>query len=327
MFHYFIYGFSIQSQIPLPAGRGLPEKAKPLEGDIDFRILSAPATKPPVMDGDQVTVHTDRSRTYANRLIGEYHISEDGSKVTFRPYARQVNELMAGGFFVGVVLPYILQFQGLIPIHGSGILIRNRVWGFLGGPGIGKSTLQTQLLNQGAEYFSDDVIPLKIEDEQIFSFQGYPAVKLEPSISEMFASHLFIDVQNLPDGATKAVYCLSPEKLPVQKVYPLGGLFLLHPHGPDRENYQEIEIEKLRGSEAVIQLLGNIFTVGIIDPLTQLQFLSKLSLLVEKNLVYRLSYPRKLEKLPELVLRIEKTIKKIEVCQHVATTSGIDSIK
>jgi hypothetical protein len=304
VYHYQIYGLSIHSNIKLPIGKEFnmaeSEGTLQFEGDFSFPYLT-----PPQRFGDHVTITTDNKHIYINRLIGQYSISNNAEFIRYRPFSSS-DKSRAGSYFVGVVLPYILQMKGFVPLHGSGIVIGEKVWGFLAGPGAGKSTLQTEFLKKGYRFFSDDVLAIKRNNKGIRVFPGYPGVKLEKKVRENLPDYFVSGVELLPVGATKSIYLLSLNTV-CQTSLSLGGLFILDPK-PDSE--EQIQINTIKGPEAVISLLTNTFTLGIVNRRVQRNYVEFFSSrLIQEIPIWKIQYPRDFNKLPSVVSELLAMIK------------------
>lgn len=307
MFNYQIYGLSIQSEVLLPAGQESLEEPSNLNEKLFFEVdLSKPKLPPPSMEGDYALVSPDKRHVYLNRLIGRYIISPDSKYVRYHPF-EGCDPSVAPGYFVGVVLPYILQLRGYIPLHGSGVVINKKVWGILAGPGVGKSTLQTEFIKQGYTFFSDDVISLQVT-ENVIAFPGYPALKLERVPRSNLPDEIITGTYFLPDGATKSVYSLSSEVVQ-KKPLPLGGLVLLDPIFTETEEI--INISDVKRTDAVISLLTNTFTLGLTNIELQQNYINIFTTKEFMDIpIWRARYPRNLNKLSELCHTLLNLIKK-----------------
>ena len=307
MFTYQIYGILIQSNVPLPVGNEDLEERNGIEGTLLFEVeLLKPLLPPPIMEGDYAIISHDKRHVYLNRLIGRYIISFDGSYVRYHPF-EECDPKVAGGYFVGVVLPYILQMRGFIPLHGSSVVAGDKVWGFLGGTHIGKSTLQTEFIKQGYTFFSDDVISLKAKERNILAFPGYPAVKLEQVSRNNLPDNMVVRINLLPVGATKSVYSLSPNV--VQKTpLPLGGLVILDPRSPEVD--ENIECKVLKKTESVMSLLANTFTLSLTNTAIQKNYIDAFGTKEFMDIqIWKVKYSRNFEKLNELFLKLSNLLR------------------
>ena len=66
----------------------------------------------------------------------------------------------------GSAMAVLLQQRGLLVLHASSVAINNQAVAFMGHSGWGKSTLATAFHTQGYDVLTDDVLPIKIEENQ-----------------------------------------------------------------------------------------------------------------------------------------------------------------
>lgn len=90
------------------------------------------------------------------KLISFYHISDEQFKLILRKICQQ-----------------LLSKKGGIIFHASSVLIHDRAYLFLGPSGAGKSTI-VRMLSSGAVALADDMVILKLEKQNNFSFYQMP---------------------------------------------------------------------------------------------------------------------------------------------------------
>lgn len=308
MFYYRFYGLKIASEVALPVGVinhiNLEEEK---EIDLFFKIDKEKVLDLPFKEFDDYVNQEHHSKhTYVNCLTGKYEILADGKSVNFIRFTYCSSEQDIAACFVGIVLPYILQVRGIVPIHASGITHEEGAWGFMAGPGVGKSTIQIALMEKGMQFFTDDVMPLSIGEDVVLVHPGYAALKLDESSISIASQQTFINEDSLAEGATKQVYSLD-ETNACKDTKKLKGLFLLKPYNDSVGN---IKVKQLQGHEKLIHILANTFTLGIINPETTIQYMSIFSSSIFKEIpVYSLEYPKEFSYLNEVCDQVIQTIK------------------
>jgi hypothetical protein len=65
------------------------------------------------------------------------------------------------------VVPFASALQGKVVLHGSAVRWAESVIAFLGGSGVGKSTLADALCDKGLSRVSDDLIPVRVRDKGV----------------------------------------------------------------------------------------------------------------------------------------------------------------
>jgi hypothetical protein len=158
------------------------------------------------------------------------------------------------------VLGFLLRLRGVTCLHASAIAIDGVAIALAGPAGAGKSTAAAQFASMGYPVLSDDISTLE-EARTSFRVQPSPArLRLWPASVE----HLC--------GAANALPRLTPSW---EKRYldlrtagghfqctplPLAAIYVLsNPPGPAKE------IEEIAGSEAMMQLLGNVYVNYLLD--------------------------------------------------------------
>lgn len=83
-------------------------------------------------------------------------------------------------FVLGSCMGAVLMQRGLLPLHGSAVVIDGRAYGIVGESGAGKSTLAAAFLQAGYRLASDDVIALRFEpgSDRPLVIPSYPQQKL-----------------------------------------------------------------------------------------------------------------------------------------------------
>ncbi len=79
----------------------------------------------------------------------------------------------------------ILHQRGFLVLHGSAVQMDDGAVAFLGRCGDGKSTITAALNNKGYSIISDDVLPVKLDENNIpLLFPSFPTIKLYNDVIE-----------------------------------------------------------------------------------------------------------------------------------------------
>lgn len=207
-------------------------------------------------------------------------------------------------FILGSCMGAILMQRGILPLHGSAVVIGGRAYGIIGESGAGKSTLAAAFIQAGYRLASDDVIALSFgaESMQPTVTPSYPQQKLwrqsldgfgisSESLRPIFKRETKFAVP-LSDG-----YCSEP--------IPLAGLF---------------ELVKTEKSEPVLEQVSRLERLPLLRIHTYRHFwLDRMGLtdwhfrltarLAAAVDIYRLQRPLSGFTAPELVDRILHTLK------------------
>ena len=182
-------------------------------------------------------------------------------------------------------------------LHGSCLKINDKVCGFLGHSGMGKSTTARAFMEAGHELISDDFIAFKDALKGNELLPGLPQMRLwqdalehfKLSRSEKFKIHEKLDKYSLPTKASR-----KQEKLDY--------IFIL-------ENADTLDISELRGFASLEALMTQLKPVFYLNggKREQRSFL-QLAEVANTIPTAKLKRPRKHELLPDLVKLVERYI-------------------
>jgi hypothetical protein len=161
---YAVAGFVIQSELAFPDL--LPVAAT----HADWRVFRSrgPAPTVPLTPIGEREVYAERyrlARTATGYRLefshaGWFDVAFTSRSITWYPDAPDRDEL-ARAIVLGPVLALALEHAGLLCLHGSCVVMRERAIAFLGGKHHGKSTLALALVRAGARWMSDDLIAIQ----------------------------------------------------------------------------------------------------------------------------------------------------------------------
>ncbi|MDQ7029718.1 MAG: hypothetical protein Q9O62_08055 [Ardenticatenia bacterium] len=168
---YELYGLRVCSELPLPAPRargGAP-------CDLTFRLGPREAGPPPLGDGDEAEVlaHLELWGRPAYTLTangagyqfvfhrsGRFLIDAGLRTVEARPFDG-VRPGMAGLLLVNGVIAALLALRGEWVLHAGAVAAGGRALVFVGGIGMGKSTLTAACCALGGRLLTDDLLRLR----------------------------------------------------------------------------------------------------------------------------------------------------------------------
>ena len=295
----FIYGCTINSSIPL--GEGFAEGS----GEASIEICADKLTPEDSQInwfhhiGEQQVL--SRFGQYKNSFYVElpglsfYEIASDGSKINFTPLGDySLSEQQ--GLFLTQIIPLALSLQGKLVLHASAVKCRDKAVCFLGTQGMGKSTLAAACVADGMELISDDALVAKCGAEgEAFVESAYPELRISPKV----ADDLFGSTYKLNPMFSKVRVSISD--LFFKRATPLKTIYVL-------SKADKISIQKCKVSEVLEEILSNTFRIDLLDNKRITEEFSSLSSLLEKVSIRKLSYPRKLSSLPDLVSFIKSNL-------------------
>ncbi|MBW7476737.1 aldolase [Paenibacillus oenotherae] len=149
---------------------------------------------------------------------------EEGKRITVSPMENGDSSRIRL-FLLGTCMGILLMQRGVLPLHGSAVIIEGKAYAFVGDSGAGKSTLASAFLGKGYPLVSDDVIAVSLDPD------GIPIVT--PSYPQQKLWQESIDQLGLAANQYQPLYGrVNKYAIPVASAFhtqpvPLGGVFEL----------------------------------------------------------------------------------------------------
>ncbi|MFL0198646.1 hypothetical protein ACJDU8_24275 [Clostridium sp. WILCCON 0269] len=246
-YFYSAFGLKIASDFYLPElikGEDL--------GEIDINIVKGEVP----IEIDKAICEIEYFKASQNELIFEvegvakYYMT-NGNTIIVQPN-ENANDNSVKLYLLGAALGTILLQRGIIPVHGSAVVIQGKAVIFTGVSGAGKSTLSSAFRKMGHLFLADDISVVVINKEGIPVVQpGYPQQKLWSDSLEIMRE----DISQL----SKVSPIEDKYALPVQEGFlhspvPLSAIFEINP-----EECSSVEIKQISGTDKLNILLRNIY--------------------------------------------------------------------
>ncbi|MNN36690.1 HPr kinase/phosphorylase [compost metagenome] len=188
-------------------------------------------------------------------------------------------------YILGTCIGVILMQRKILPLHGSAVAINGKVYAVVGQSGAGKSTLATVLLNKGYQLLSDDVIAVKLtQDNPPLVMPSYPRQKLWKESIDQLGMEVS-DFQPLFERETK--FAIPVASRFYSEDLPLAGIFELV-----KADNDQIDIRRIEGLERISVLHQHTYRKSVITSLglTEWHFNATVNLLKQID-TYRLQRP------------------------------------
>lgn len=274
---YELHGLRILSEIPLgdPAGNGQGE------GPYDLAVTWHHAA---ISDGPERRVlaeaawgrvpryrHVETATGFrlAFRDVCQVWVAPDRCSLSVR-LEPGVDPGVIPIFLEGNVLALLLLLAGEAVLHASGVSIGGQAVAFIGGSGVGKSTLAALCCAAGAELVSDDLLRLVPEGHDFRCLGGRGEVRLRPEAASLAES--FRERPRRMTADRRLALCVREGPAPPARLAAIVVPVRI-PSGP-------IRIERLNPLEAWRATVGAPRILGIRDPglrRTQFEMMSGLA--------------------------------------------------
>jgi hypothetical protein len=298
VYRYTAFGISIHSEIEIPEFTGLAGPA-----DVIIRYGDVPI--PPHDAGGSVRgvgIVGEGILLYWS-AIGAFLI-EHGRTVTVSP-AQAADPGFVRLVLTGPALALLLAQRGLAVFHASVVWCPRTETSvaFSARSGCGKSTMAGAAYNAGYSMVSDDIMPVDLCNDVPVVAPGFAYAKLWADSAEALVANagtlkpLAASYGKLSRPVT-ARFASAPARL--------AAVFVLE-DGPD------IVVSPLKGHSALSALLPHWYGAGfdgqLVEILGRQRHLRETTLLASRIWLYRLTRPRVLERLPDVVAAVENTVR------------------
>ena len=297
MHRYSVFGGCLASALELP---GLPVSASP---DETWRLCVAdgPAGEPAgallgmeeVDAGCLVRLHAqDDGLRLAYDDTGIFDIIDGGRTIVWYPAPGARDEL-ARLDVIGRVLAAALHLDGILALHGSGVIIDGQAVAFVAPKTFGKSTLALALVNSGATFLSDDTLPV----------EPGPVPQARPGVDHI---RLWSDSatrlgarDRLTTGSASAKHTVAMNGQ-APPVTPLSAVYLLAP-ASFAQGEPAARRDRLGSVPATVALLRHAKLGPLLGGAEAARLLDQASNVAHVVPVYRLEIARNLDRLPDAV--------------------------
>lgn len=277
--NYTAFGLTISSEVSFPELMPIQK----VGDDVDILFGRVPKEiSHPIIKNKNCQVSENQLLFYAVG-VGHYFV-ENGNRIIVQPdeYADMGNVRL---FILGTAFGALLLQRGVLPIHGSSIIVNGLCTIFTGASGVGKSTLSSAFQKSGFSFLADDLSVITFDDGGKPLVQpGYPQQKLCRDSIEIYGEntcHL-----RLIDPDTDK-YALPAHKHFMSSPVRLAAIFELIP-----QDCLKVEARMISGVEKLKVLMRNIYRVELLQLLgLKTEFLKLCLNIVKDATFYYLTRP------------------------------------
>ncbi|WP_460009366.1 hypothetical protein [Methanobacterium movens] len=197
---------------------------------------------------------------------------------------------------LGPALGIYLHLKGRMVLHSSTINIEGRGVGFVGHNGAGKSTTTSYFLKKGYPLVADDVSSLEFIDDIPVVYPGIPRIKLWPETIELWDGPLVcFPIHSQSTKRSCVVENFHDEPTHLKHIYVI-------------ERAEKTEIKDISPQEGLIELIRNSYCANIFSDTYQKESLADYGKLLKKISLKRLYIQEGLDKLDNMVKRVEEDV-------------------
>ncbi len=205
-------------------------------------------------------------------------------------------------YFLGPVMGFLLRKRHVTSLHASCVEICGQGVAFSGDAGFGKSTTAAALALRGYPVLSEDIVPLKLQEEDIRAVPGYPRICLWPdSVVNLLGS-----AQALPQLTAvweKRYLALDGNRAKFfGEEIRLGAIYIFG-HRSAEDNTPVVQPMSAR--EALLDLVKNTYMNWLLDReqrALEFDFLSRLVVRVPVRRITPHTDPKKIPELCSLIV-------------------------
>ena len=275
-YRYLAFGIQFESEIELPELQtcdGGSADVKILYGNVPNEIRSPFGQR----EFYQVAEGEFLLRV---RGVASYYVTE-GEQIVVQPFTQDLRGVRL--YLLGTAMGVLLMQRGILPIHGSAVVIRERCIIFAGLSGAGKSTVAAALHKKGYSLLADDISAVNCDHDGLPWVQsGYPQQKLWQASASMLGINT-ISLQRI---------CEDEDKYAV----PVLGGFWRHPvllnaiYEITVQPGSNIAIVPVKGAEKIATIMHHTYRSEVLKGLgLKLDHFKKCAALAKQIPVFRLT--------------------------------------
>ncbi len=251
MYLYQIYGLGVESDYLLKVADS-PAHIEKKDVVIKEGISNSEYRKDRILDilEERFLVNVTAEGIYLQVAHQGTFLMEEGQ--TIRYYLKpECNPEYVEQIILCFCLGVILVQKNRVVLHGSGIVIQNKVFVFSGKSGAGKSTLSTALINSGFQYIADDAVAIECSEE-VKACSGYPQRKLSFDTLRCFDMKPE-DYPLVPD-TEDVKYSIKQLDQYYKETLTLGGLVVITP-----SEEEDVKLIPILGSDKIKLVMDNLY--------------------------------------------------------------------
>ncbi len=234
--------------------------------------------------------------------VADFYVDADNMEIFVSPSPKGA-DYSVRHLLLDQVLPRLISHYGGIVLHACLVDFQGETICVAGSSGIGKSTISSGFAQLGGVILSDDAVHLSTNGFQVLAQGTYQTIRLHngPNLQGML-DQFEVSARDPVVGKLRLTPKVRPSSPPHPS--PLRAIFLPQPE----DQNDQIGIEHVAKHEACVQLISNAFLSNPLDANSAAIQMKNVASLIEPISIYRLTYPRNLDRLPELCQKLHEAV-------------------
>ncbi|MGA2047178.1 MAG: hypothetical protein ABSG96_05770 [Terracidiphilus sp.] len=182
---YFFFGLRLSSSFELPSIPLWPAMDSEGTPDITIRFGEVHASlADPIWSSPFVQIGRDKSALVNVATVARFWLPDRSQIVIQMSPGAELFEVEA--FLIGTVAGLVLHQRGLLPLHGSCVVLDGRAISISGTSASGKSAIAASLVRRGARLLGDDLCVLHASINGLTVVAGSMRARLWPDVLDRF---------------------------------------------------------------------------------------------------------------------------------------------
>ncbi|MEN8193434.1 MAG: hypothetical protein ABFS12_11500 [Bacteroidota bacterium] len=293
-FRYRIHGISIKSEIELPDL--LLDSADKF--DVVIQYGNVPQHLPDIQSQGVLYEAAENDFLFKFESVAKYRV-QNGNLIIVDPNKDSSNEDISL-FLMGSVMGALLHQRGLLVLHGSSVIIKNRAVIITGHSTAGKSTLAAGLNEAGFPILTDDLSTISFNNSNnIYVHSGFPYIRLWRDVIEKL--QIKGELQKVRTEIEKYKKSISYDN--IMDKYEVGLILNL-----SKRNTTGFSFDEIKGMDKFDILKTNTYRTRFIEGLNMAQsHFNNVTKLIEKIPLYKIERPSE----PLLIYELTDYVKSV----------------
>lgn len=299
--HYRVFGLHIVSEILLP-------ELVAADNPTDEPQVGIAIGKVPVSVAGPVLAYGCQAAKgqflFKVPEVAGYYVT-GGERILVEP-AQQAEAHSVRLYLLGTTFGALLMQRGILPLHGSAVVMDGRAVVFTGISGAGKSSLLAAFRKKGYPFLTDDVVAVSLDpDGNALVFPSYPQQKLWRDSTRAVGVEAAV-LKPLYTCGDRDKFAVPAQQGFYRSPAPLAAVYEI-----EAGSHREVGLQELRGMDKLSALLSHTYRPWLVDGLgLKAEHFRICAGAAGQAAVYLLTRPADIFSLDEQVRLIEQSLER-----------------